>query len=167
MVRVLQKNDDLSSFDCDDLELNLFLKKYAKQNQFRHYIGTTYVYIYEEKIIGFATVSVGSIRSENIQNISKYPKYPLPILRISRLAIDKSFKNQGFGKELLKFAINIAKEQKDKCGCIGILVDAKEKSVKFYEKFGFEILEVKSGNLDIRPYPKVMFLSMKTILKAG
>jgi len=31
-IRLLQKEDDISLFDCKESNLNLFLKQYAKQN---------------------------------------------------------------------------------------------------------------------------------------
>ncbi len=90
----------------------------------------------------------------------------MPILRISRLAIDVKYQNNGIGKELLKFILNLSILQRDRFGCIGVVVDAKENSVSFYNQFDFELIDIVQGQLDIRPYPKSMFLSMSMILKA-
>ena len=167
-IRPLQKNDNLSSFDCGVVELNQFLKQYAKQNQFRHYIGTTYVAVVDDIVIGYLSISASSIRIEELSNelSKKLPKYPLPILRLTRLAVDTKYQNIGIGKQLLKYALELALKQKEQFGCFALVVDAKEQSVGFYETYGFESIGVISGVLDIRPYAKSMFLSTKTIEKS-
>lgn len=167
-IRPLQKNDNLSYFDCGIVELNQFLRQYAKQNQFKHYIGTTYVAVAEDIIIGYLSVSAGSVRIEDFSNehSKKLPKYPLPILRLTRLGVDIKYQNIGIGKQLLKFALQLTLKQKEKFGCFALVVDAKENSVGFYEAYGFEEIDIVSGALDIRPYAKSMFLATKTIEKS-
>ncbi len=167
-IRQLHKSDNLSSFDCGVVELNQFLKQYARQNRFKHYIGTTYVAVVEDIIIGYLSVSAGSVRIENFSSeySKKFPKYPLPILRLTRLAVDIKYQNIGIGKQLLKFALKLALIQKERFGCFALVVDAKEKSVGFYEAYGFEEIDIASGVLDIRPYAKSMFLATKTIEKS-
>ena len=167
-IRLLQKNDALTHFDCGVVELNQFLKQYAKQNQFRHYIGTTYVAVVADIIIGYLSVSAGSVRIEKFSSElgRKLPKYPLPILRLTRLAVDLKYQNRGIGKQLLKFALKLALMQKERFGCFALVVDAKENSVGFYEAYGFEEIGIVSGALDIRPYAKSMFLATKTIEKS-
>ena len=166
-IRKLHKSDNLSSFDCGVVELNQFLKHYAKQNQFRHYIGTTYVAVVDDVVIGYLSISASSIRIEEWSNelSKKLPKYPLPILRLTRLAVDTKYQNIGMGKQLLKYALELALKQKEQFGCFALVVDAKENSVGFYEAYGFEDIDVISGALDIRPYAKSMFLATKTIKK--
>jgi len=167
-IRPLHKSDDLASFDCGIVELNQFLKQYAKQNQFRHYIGATYVAVVDECIIGYLSVSASSIRIDDLSHelSKKLPRYPLPILRLTRLAIDVKYQNIGIGKQLLKFTLGLTVKQKEQFGCFALVVDAKEKSVGFYEAYGFESVDVLSGTLDIRPYARSMFLSTKTIEKS-
>ena len=167
-IRLLDKKDTLTTFDCGVVELNQFLQKYAKQNQFRHYIGVTYVAVAEERIVGYFSVSAGSIRIENVSNsmASSLPRYPLPILRLTRLAIDMKFQNMGIGSQILKFVLQLTLSQKEQFGCFGLLVDAKEESMDFYRQYGFESIEVKAGALDIRPYAKSMFLATKVIAKS-
>lgn len=167
IIRSLQKEDDKNYFDCANDELNIFFKKYASQNQFKHYIGSTYIAMIGNIIVGFITINVSSIKIDDYENLDqKFPKYPLPILRISRLAVDKRFQNKGIGKELLKFVLNLSLQQKEQFGCIGVVVDAKKEAVDFYKQFGFQIIDIISGELDIRPFARTMFLSIKTILKS-
>ena len=164
-IRLLTHRDDTSTFDCDDISLNQYLKQYAKQNQFKHYIGTTYIALLNDVIIGYVSVSSSAIKAHELSGdlTKKLPKYPLPILRLTRLAIDKKYQKQGIGKSLLKFVFHLTLKQKEQFGCFGLVVDAKEGSVSFYEQFGFVAFGIEVGALDIRPYAQSMFLSTKTI----
>ena len=167
-IRALSKNDNRKDFSCGNHELDIFFQKFASQNQFKHYIGLTYVALLNHTIIGFVTISASSIRVEKLPSeyIKKLPHYPLPVLRISRFAVETKYQNKGIAKLLLKFVLDLSIEQKNSFGCIGIIVDAKEDSVSYYGQFDFETIDIIHGHLDIRPYTKTMFLSMNTIIKA-
>ena len=164
-IRLLTPKDNTSTFRCADVALDQYLKQYAKQNQFKHYIGTTYVACIEDTIIGYVSVSSSAMRADELSEVltKKLPKYPLPILRLTRLAVDKKYQKQGIGKALLKFVLNLTLKQKEQFGCFGLVVDAKEDSVLFYEQFGFVSFSLEVGALDIRPFAQSMFLSTKTI----
>ena len=167
-IRLLSKDDIKDDFNSSSYELNHFFKNYASQNQFKHYIGSTYIAIVDATIVGFITISASSIRVDEYENkdLNKLPSYPLPVLRVSRLAIDTKYQNMGIDKELLKFIMTLSLEQQKKFGCIGLIVDAKKDSESYYEQFGFDYIDIENGLIDIRPYTKTMYLSTKTILKA-
>ena len=167
-IRALSKNDVRTEFCSGNEELDLFFHKFASQNQFKHYIGSTYIALLSQTVIGFVTVSASSIRTDILPNEMKkrLPDYPLPVLRISRLAVDQKNQRKGVGKALLKFILHLSVEQKKHYGCIGIIVDAKEESISFYKQFDFVNIDIVNGHLDTRPYTQTMFLSMHTILKA-
>jgi hypothetical protein len=80
VVRRLRPDDDRSSFDCGDADLNRFFHRYAGQNQFKHYLGTTYVAVEGERIAGFATVSPSQIEVRDLPQaiVRRLPHYPLP-----------------------------------------------------------------------------------------
>ena len=59
----------------------------------------------------------------------------------------------------------LAIEIEELVGCIGIFVDAKEDAVVFYEKYGFEVVPVLNGELEVKPTQTLMYLSMKIIHK--
>ncbi len=165
-IGLLKKDDRRDYFDCGDMELNNFFQKYSSQNQFKHYIGATYVATIDNIIVGFITISASSIKIDDYKNIKeKLPGYPLPVLRISRFAVDKNYQKKGIGKKLLKFALSLSLEQKNSFGCIGVVVDAKENSISFYKQFGFQAIDISNGHIDRRPYCQMMFLSIKTIQK--
>ncbi len=161
-VRRLEASDDRSEFSSGDSDLDRFLKKFAGQNQFRHHIGTTYVAVEDEHILGFATVSAGAIEVEDLPTeVAKgLPGYPIPILRLGRLAVDEIAKGRGVGKRLLCYVFFLALEISRQYGCVGLVVDAKPDAVSFYETFGFEPIDVLEGASPSRPAPTAMFLAL-------
>jgi len=157
-IEKLSKNHKRGNFDCGNSVLNEFLKKYAFQNQNKYYVGTTYVIVDDDNnVIAYITLSGVSIKKAILKE--KYPYEELPALLIARLAVDKRFQKKGLGKKLLIFAIKKALKQAEEVGCIGIVVDAKEEAISFYEKYDFEKIK------NIYPVGQKMFLSMKTIKK--
>lgn len=167
-VRLLRETDDRSSFQSGDEQLDLFFRRYAGQNQFRHHIGTTYIALESETILGFATVTVGHVEIENIPSSvrKKLPEYPLPILRLARLAVDRNAQGKGVGEHLMRTVFSVAIELREKLGCVGVVVDAKPGAGNYYSRYGFVDLEVIEGALEDRPTPKPMFLPLSAIMQA-
>ena len=144
--------------------MDYFFRRYAGQNQFRHHIGVTYIATDEDTIFGYMTIAMGSIEAPELPDIKGLPRqYSLPILRLGRLAVDFLYQNRGIGKQLLRYAIQLAIHQIDTMGCIGIVVDAKTESIGFYKKFGFQpIDDTVEGLMRVHPSPLPMFLSLRT-----
>lgn len=167
-VRLLQETDDRSSFGSGDEHLDLFFRRYAGQNQFRHHIGTTYVAVESETILGFATVTVGHVEIETLPPSmrKKLPDYPLPILRLARLAVDRNAQGRAVGECLMRTVFSVAIELREKLGCVGVVVDAKPGAETYYSRHGFVELEVVEGALEERPTPKPMFLSLSAVVQA-
>lgn len=167
-VRLLGETDDRSSFQSGDEQLDLFFRRYAGQNQFRHHIGATYVALESETIRGFATVTVGHVEIEDLPPSlrKKLPDYPLPILRLARLAVDRNAQGMGVGENLMRTVFSVAMELRKKLGCVGVVVDAKRGAENYYSRYGFVELEATEGMLEERPTPKPMFLPVTTILQA-
>jgi len=167
-VRLLRETDDRSSFQPGDEHLDLFFRRYAGQNQFRHHIGTTYVAVENQTILGFATVAVGHVEIENLPSTlrKKLPDYPLPILRLARLAVDRTAQAKGIGERLMRTVFSVAIELREKLGCVGVVVDAKPGAETYYSRLGFVELEVVEGALEERPAPKPMFLPVSAIVQA-
>ena len=164
-IRALSERDDRSIFQSGDADLDRFLHKYAGQNQFRHHIGTTYVVVEKDRILGYATVAAGHIEIEKFPRRSRarLPRYPLPILRPARLAIDRSAQGRGLGGALLRFVFDLAVRMAQDYGCAGVVVDAKPGAAGFYERLGFFGLEVVEGQSAARPAPIPMFLPLSDI----
>src|SRR5258708_15908364 len=99
-IRALQESDERAEFRSGDADLDRFLHKYGGQNQFRHHIGTTYVALEEDRIIGYATVAPGHLEVEDLPltQRTEFPRYPLPVLRFARLRVCQSLRRPRLGK---------------------------------------------------------------------
>lgn len=131
--------DDLESFTCGSRELDIYLKRYALENDKNGY-GKTFLLYDSNVLVGFFTLCSASIAFEQAPESLKKnsPRYPIPAIRLARLAVSEDQQGKGYGRELLKQAflriLNIA----DTIGIRLIIVDAKESSTTFYEKYGFQ-----------------------------
>lgn len=167
-IRALLPSDDRTGFSCGDHDLDRFFVSYAGQNQFKHHIGVTHLAVEDNRILGFATVTAAHIEIEDIPAglRKKLPRYPLPVLRLARLAVDTSAQGKGVGGSLLRYVFALAHAMADMVGCIGVVVDAKQQAVSFYEKLGFRPIDVVEGASPARPEPIPMFLPLKSIPRA-
>lgn len=121
------------------------------------HLSVTYVAVVHDRVLGFATVTPATIERERIPARRRLPAYPLPVLRLARLAVDRSARAAGIGQQLLAFVLGLANRQRDTLGCVGVLTDAKPEATTFYEKYGFAALGAISGD------PVAMFLSIDSI----
>ncbi len=120
------------------------------------------------RLLGFATVTVGSVERTNVPSLRlrrRLPAYPLPILRLARLGVDRRAQGLGVGRALLRHVLALALDQRDSLGCIGVVTDAKPEAVAFYQRYGFEPLQgVREGALhgDTKP----LFLHLGAVEEA-
>lgn len=167
-VRALHADDDRNAFRSGDADLDRYFHKYAGQNQFRHHLGTTYVAVEDQRILGFVTVSPGQLESESLSTSlsRRLPRYPLPILRLARLAVDASYRNRGIGKDLLRAVFELALRMAADYGCVGIAVDANPEAIAFYAKFGFTPKTAVAGEQHASPKPVPMFLPISKLRRS-
>ncbi|NET38106.1 MAG: GNAT family N-acetyltransferase [Cyanothece sp. SIO1E1] len=158
----LDRTVERDSFDCGKAELNDYLKKYARQNDEKG-IAVTIVAIPKSdglKVVGYYSVSMAQIEFETMPDSLKkgLPRYPMPVMRIGKLAVDKSIQGQGLGAELLIDALRRALRLAQEVGIFAILVDALDEAAKaFYLRYGFEPLHDR---------PLSLVLSLRTLSKA-
>ncbi len=164
-IRLLQQADDRKTFRSGDADLDSFFQKYAWQNQFRHHIGNTYVAVERQSILGFMTVSVGSMEFARLPADlrRKLPGYPIPVLRVARLAVSEDTRGKGIRRHLMRAAFAMAIDLRDRLGCAGVVVDAKRDAESFYSNLGFEAVDALAGRIEERPAPKPMFLPIRDI----
>src|SRR5258708_39740444 len=103
-IRALRPSDDRTAFQSGDEALDRFFHRYAGQNQFRHYLGVTYVAVVGRRVVGFATVAPRHVDVEDLPERARarLPRYPVPVLGLARLAVDQSAHTSGVGAQQLR-----------------------------------------------------------------
>ena len=85
----------------------------------------------DSTVIGVGTIM---IEQKIIHNFSK-------VGHIEDIVIDSNYNGSGYGKQLIQFLTNFAKEK----GCYKVLLDCSEKVKGFYEKCGYTEKNISMG----------------------
>lgn len=139
-IEKLAKHHDLSFFDCGKPSLNDWLRRFALTNQ-QNDSTRTYVLHRARKVVGYYSLSAGSVRKEDSPaRIAKgLARHPIGVILLARLAVDHTEHGAGLGKALLMDALSRALAASNAIGARAVLVHAlDEEAVAFYKKFGFE-----------------------------
>lgn len=158
-IEALANSHSRDGFDSGSPALNDYLARQVRQDV-RRRITTCFVAIESAtgRLAGYYTLSAGSVSLVDLpQSVAKkLPRYPvIPVVRIGRLAIDRSFQGRGLGSALLFDALKRSIETD--IGVFAALVDAKdENAASFYERHGFQRIVSKENAL---------FLPMSDALK--
>lgn len=129
----------IQDFDCGEEPLNDFLVNLALLFQKRHF-GATIVCYQENALVGYYTLCPASIQRDALseKTFTGPRPNPIPGFRLCRLAIDKRFQGQGYGKILFVHALKKCLDQALQIGGSVVIIDAKnEKAKQFYERYGF------------------------------
>lgn len=139
-VRKLLSTDLTDAFDCGNAALNQFLQRYALVNQ-KANSAQTYVCCEDQDVVGFYSLTVGSIDPEAAPpRVTKgLARHPVPVMILARLAVDKAHQRKGLGQALLKDALLRTAQAADIAGIRCLLVHAKDDMAKqWYEGWEFE-----------------------------
>lgn len=142
------KKHDRVNFDCGVAALNLYLQRFANQDQKRS-LTRVYVLANDTKILGYYSISAHSVPRDTLPDDIQLGSYnEIPFLLLGRLAVDIKHQGQGYGDALIFHAFQTTVAAAERIGILGMIVDSKdEKSTAFYEGFGFKILEGTKGRL--------------------
>jgi GNAT superfamily N-acetyltransferase len=136
----LEKNHDVSTFDCGVEPLNEFLHRFAWQNQ-QNRSARSYESLRGSRVVGFYSLAAASVRrDEATPRVAKgLANHPIPVFLIAQLAVDQNEKGRGLGAALLKDALLRSLQAADIVGCRAVVVHAKDGVAQaFYRKYGFE-----------------------------
>ena len=137
-TRILVSSDDLSSFNCskDDLAgCNEFIHTEAKQYQDEN-LGVTHLFLYKERIVGFATLAMSEIETKDIPSLTPKTKN-YPALLIGRLAVHNDYRKRNVGANICLWCLALARELSKEVGCKVVTVLTEGKS-DFYKKCNFK-----------------------------
>jgi GNAT superfamily N-acetyltransferase len=137
----LGKNHDRNAFDCGEDSLDIYLKRYARQN---HESGGAKCFVATPgetpaRILGFYTLSPASIEFSRAPAVVSrgLGRYEIPVYRLGRLAVDRSVQGRGLGGRLLLRAAERCMTVAQEVGGVALLIDAKDDNkARWYESYG-------------------------------
>lgn len=135
------KRHNREAFDCGDVSLNEFLRRYARQT---HEQGgaKTFLAVRDDdatQILGFYSLSPASVEFARTPDVVKrgLARHDVPAFRLGRLAVDRTRQRQGLGGQLLLAAGRRCLRASQEVGGVALLIDAKNKSVaNWYASYG-------------------------------
>jgi predicted N-acetyltransferase YhbS len=136
----LGPDHDCSTFDCGKDALNRWLVERAKGNQISRASRTFVVTTMENRVVGYYSLSNFAIaRREATGRVARNMPDPVPAMLLGRLAVDRSVKDQGIGKGMLRDAIARTLQVAEHSGVRALFVHAIDEEARdWYLRYGFE-----------------------------
>ena len=134
----LEEEHDTAGFECGNADLDAWLQKQAPTSEAKS--TRTYVVAVDRRVIAYYCLAAGAVARQDIPRAKLRQGLPeqVPIVVVGRLAVDHRYQSRGFGKALLRDAIQRSLHASDLVGVRAIVVHAiDEAAVQFYLKFGF------------------------------
>ncbi|MBW0017835.1 MAG: GNAT family N-acetyltransferase [Mycobacterium sp.] len=136
--RPISEADNIADFDCGEPSLNEYLRNRALPN---HIQGASrcFVTCRDGRVVGFYALASGAVtRGDAPGKVRRNMPDPVPVILLSRLAVDRKERAKGLGKHLLRDAIARCAQAADSIGVRAILVHALHVEARsFYARFEF------------------------------
>ena len=138
-IEPLSPSHDRTAFFSGVLELDEYLHHQAGQNARRKIAAPFVLVLSDGTIAGYYTLSATSVPAPDLPAdiIRKLPRYPLiPATLLGRLAVDRRYRGQGYGRFLLADALcrSVASE----IASFAVIVEAKgDDAQRFYQRESF------------------------------
>jgi len=148
MPRPLGATDELADFDCGDDSLNDWLATRAWRNQMG---GASRTYIAapvddERSIAGYYALAVGEAYHVGLPGyVRRNMPEPVPVVVLSRLAVDRHYQGAGLGSGLVADAVRRAAQAAGIVGIRAMVVDSLGAAEGFYSHLGFTEAPPGSG----------------------
>jgi len=100
-----------------------------------------YVAVWDDVVIGYSSLAM-TFPSEPIESLVNTTDHQPQMVLIGKLYILPVYRSRGIGRVMMDFTLDLALKIDEMLGCVGLIVDASNnpKTVKFYKRFGFEII---------------------------
>jgi len=140
LIEALGPGHDRASFACGVDALDRYFREQVSQD-IRRRTTACYVALDREKakVAGYYTLAAAGVPLTEMPEelVKKLPRYPsVPVARVGRLAVDRSYRGQGLGGSLLWDAG--LRALRSELAVFALVVDAKdEQAAKFYRHHGF------------------------------
>lgn len=157
----LTAEDDVTSFDCGQVDLNDWLRRHALNSQ-RAGMSTVFVTSRADlsTVIGYYALASGGVESALAPSRITHgvPRHPVPVILLTRLAVDTSMQGRKVGRGLLIDALRRVDAAADEIGVRAVLIHAKDDTAR----------EFYMSNAEFEPSPTDplhLFLLMKDLRK--
>lgn len=140
-VEVLGSAHTLGGFSCGVDALDRYLARQASQDV-RRRVSACYVAVeaMSGKLAGYYTLAAGGVPLTDLPEslTRRLPRYPsVPVARVGRLAVDRTFHGRKLGGALLADAA--LRAMRSEVAVFALVVDAKDDAAEaFYRHHGFE-----------------------------
>ena len=162
-VEPLSAHHDRAAFDCGVRDLNVYLQRFARQNQStgisQHFVAVQQAD--SHRILGYYALSAGAVDFQEIPDALKkrLPRYPIPVAHIGRLAVNGDCAGQGLGSWLLIDALARTVRVAEQLGIHAVEVVAIDHEARrYYQRYGFQSL---------RDDPRHLYLPISVVRKLG
>lgn len=139
LPRPITEDDETSEFDSGEPSLNEYLRKRALAN---HAQGASrcFVTCHDGRVAGYYALASASVQHHQVAGkVRRNMPNPVPVILLSRLAVDRKEQGSGLGKSLLRDAILRSAEASEIIGVRALLVYALNEDARaFYAHFDFE-----------------------------
>ena len=147
---LLTKAHETEMFASGENTLDVWLKGRAMKNQATG-ASRTFVVCEEKRVVAHYSLASSAVAVvEASGRFRRNMPDPVPVVILGRLAVDRSFQGQGFGRALIRDAGYRIVQAAEMIGIRGVIVQAvSERAKKFYEHLGFEVSPLDSMTLMI------------------
>lgn len=150
-IRPLDASTNTAGFQCGSEPLDNYIRRYASQDMRRN-VARVFVATpgnNSQQLAGFFTLSAGSVSCSSLPVLlaRKLPRYPVPVALIGWLAVHTKFQGKGLGSILLADAYQKISQASAVLAVAGIVVDAKDEAIAFYQHFGFIPLQGQADRM--------------------
>lgn len=139
LPRPIAEDDDISTFDSGEPSLDEYLHKRALANQVQG-ASRCFVTCRDGRVVGYYALAAASVGHREIAGkVRRNMPDPVPVILLSRLAVERREQGSGLGRNLLRDAILRSVEASEIIGVRALLVHALNDTARtFYERFDFE-----------------------------
>jgi predicted N-acetyltransferase YhbS len=137
--RPISESDDVATFDSGESSLDDYLRTRALTN---HAGGASrcFVTCRDGSVVGYYALASGAVSHADLSGkFRRNMPNPVPVILLSRLAVDRKHQGCGLGENLLRDAIARSVQVAEQIGVRAILVHAlHDEARRFYIRFQFE-----------------------------
>lgn len=139
LPRPITAGDDASQFDSGETNLDDYIRRRALAN---HIQGASRCFVTgrDGRVAGYYALASASVQHSDLAGkVRRNMPDPVPVILLSRLAVDKKAQGTGLGKNLLRDAILRSVDASEIIGVRALLVHALHDNARaFYAHFDFE-----------------------------